>query len=443
VAGSPILTSLFAALVLAFVAFLGTRAPPVQATFSGVNGRIAFTAGPSGPTASSINPDGTALGAIAVGRDPSWSSDGARIVFALPARPAVFGPYLAEKGIAVANADGTNFRKLTDAGAEPAWSPDGARIAFSLNRDIYVVGANGGTPTKLTTDPLQEGSPAWSPNGQKIAYIRSEPLRGGQVPSEIWTINPDGGGVAQVTSYPVVSGFAQGADAEPSWSPDGSRLVFTHVSGSPGYAGAPLDVQAINADGGGRVTLYRGTVPGVTPGATTPSSPVWSPNGRQIAFARQQLQPLGYIHVMNADGSDVRQITHDVVAADLDWGSSTVVPPPLRVALSGPRRQRLDGHNRIYALARCSKDCLLGVSASVRTGGRRIRSDKRRAGKRLFLRAGKAEKLHAKFLRGPARAIRKILSRNRRPVAKLEVIATELAGSSERKLVRSIKLRYP
>jgi TolB protein len=68
------------------------------------------------------------------------------------------------------NADGTNAIRLTVDLAydgEPSWSSDGTRIVFVSDRDgnkeIYMMRADGGGQTNLTNNPGQDWAPAWSP----------------------------------------------------------------------------------------------------------------------------------------------------------------------------------------------------------------------------------------------------------------------------------------
>src|SRR3954463_828764 len=68
----------------------------------------------------------------------------------------------------------------------------------------------------------------------KIAFERA---------GQIWTINPDGTGETQLTTGPFPS-------SEPDWSPDGSRIAYTHVYTScPG--GSCREIRIMNADGSG------------------------------------------------------------------------------------------------------------------------------------------------------------------------------------------------
>jgi TolB protein len=101
--------------------------------------------------------------------------------------------------------DGTHLRRLTPFALridDSDWSPDGKRIVFEAYPnpdaygDIYVVGANGGTPIDLTRNPAgQAGSadPAWSPDGHEILFLDNRVVNG--VPrTGLATMKPDGSG---------------------------------------------------------------------------------------------------------------------------------------------------------------------------------------------------------------------------------------------------------
>jgi len=99
----------------------------------------------------------------------------------------------------------------------PRWSPDGGRIAFDSDAergwDVWMIGANGGKPVRMTTHPLNDGNPSWSRDGRWI-YFDSAARTGEQV----WKIPADGGEAIQVTWD---GGFV------PLESPDGKFLYHT------------------------------------------------------------------------------------------------------------------------------------------------------------------------------------------------------------------------
>jgi Tol biopolymer transport system component len=176
----------------------------------------------------------------------------------------------------------------------PTELPDASRdrIVFasgtSGNYDIYVMDQDGGNRVQLTALPSQDVQPAPSPDGTRIAFASIEG------PDYISVMNADGSGVTRLTGVP---GKYPGEAACPSWSPDGSRILFT------GFVNGSTNLFVMNADGSHVVNLTNDDSLRDDVGA-------WSPDGRQIAFARWAGTPLlPHIHVMDAGGSNVRQLT--------------------------------------------------------------------------------------------------------------------------------------
>jgi TolB protein len=90
--------------------------------------------------------------------------------------------------------------------------------AFVSNRtgddEIYVVDVDRGQLVQLTRNPGRDADPAWSPDGTKIAF---DSAREGAV--SIFVMDEDGTNITRLT-------HGSEADASPSWSPDGSRIAF-------------------------------------------------------------------------------------------------------------------------------------------------------------------------------------------------------------------------
>ena len=131
----------------------------------------------------------------------------------------------------------------------------------------------------------------------------------------LFTANPDGTALRQITRPPNLV-----ADIEPDWSPDGRVIVFQRIDVNGCGAGCETDeIDAVSSDGSGLTRLAhdppgKGCIKAGEPaGGRCRAAPVWSPDGKEIAF-QCQVQPSpsdpGYsrICVMNADGSDVRQL---------------------------------------------------------------------------------------------------------------------------------------
>jgi TolB protein len=118
--------------------------------------------------------------------------------------------------------------------------------------------------------------------------------RGGS--HQIYVMDADGANQRQVTS-----GFDRADGA--AWSPDGRRIAFV---GS--RDGKSAQIHVMNADGSGQTQVTN-----ETPGVPT-NRLVWSPDGAQIAFARNYR-----IHVINADGSAKRSVGWSGSLDTFDW----------------------------------------------------------------------------------------------------------------------------
>ena len=206
--------------------------------------------------------------------------------------------------IYVMNADGTDQRRLTHTpgGKEswlPAWSPDRRRISFSSNRDgnwqLYVMNTDGSNVARLTnTAGKYNWNTDWSPDGKRIAVDSDRD--GGW---ELFVMDPDGSNVRRLTHF---LDNHQGP-GNPDWSPDGNKITFA-VCADPGCNDDQIEIYVMNADGSDQRQLTR-----------TPSrgswTPRWSPDGRTIVFASDRGRVSGAdseIYLMDADGSNVRRL---------------------------------------------------------------------------------------------------------------------------------------
>ncbi len=150
---------------------------------------------------------------------PDLSPDGRRITFGADI-PVAYGK--SDRAIFLMNADGSHLRRLTDLQAEdPSFSSDGRRIVFVvLDRGqlIHTMNVDG---SSLVNTGQVGYSPAWSPDGQRIAFTCQAINR---VP-QICLMNNDGSHLMRLTNIWSLA---------PQFSPDGHMIVFMALHGSMG-----------------------------------------------------------------------------------------------------------------------------------------------------------------------------------------------------------------
>jgi len=102
--------------------------------------------------------------------EPAWSPDGRQIAFASNRATDIGGGQY----IYVMNADGSGVRRLTQDpdSRQPDWSHDGSRILYASGGDIFVIAADGSAPAvNLTSSPENDTAPKWSLDDQRMAWL--------------------------------------------------------------------------------------------------------------------------------------------------------------------------------------------------------------------------------------------------------------------------------
>jgi Tol biopolymer transport system component len=193
---------------------------------------------------------------------------------------------------------------------DPDWSPNGSTIAFTrcpLTNGpcaVYVMSANGTGVRRLGPAGDDRAQPAWSPSGRQIAYSRAwGGVQNDQIKyAEIYVMNANGGGARRVTNVTTSKPFS--ADVgRPAWSADGTQLVF-EVATSP--RGEPANSRAlfvVNADGS---DLRQLTPWDLKAGGR----PDWAPDGSAILFKAPAQRGPGNLYTIAPEGTGLKQITH-------------------------------------------------------------------------------------------------------------------------------------
>lgn len=241
------------------------------------------------------------------------------------------------------------------------------RIAFSNGLYIWTMNEDGLGRTQLTFGPttLRESEPEFNRAGSRIVFQSNRTNNR----NEIYSMNPDGTGITQLTNI-------AGGNQSPSYSPDGSKIVFASRRTRPGSTN---DLYVMNADGsnqvglgipgtfatespsfnhdGTRIVYFAGRLTGPTsntqdiyainPDGTNDvrlttavgvdNQPAFSPDGSKIAFVSFRGGDTdGEIYVMNSDGTNQTRLTND----SREDRFPTFTPDGTRITFGN----RVDGH---------------------------------------------------------------------------------------------------
>lgn len=182
------------------------------------------------------------------------------------------------------------------------------------NDEIYAVEPDGIGLRQLTHDPEMDFGAIWSPDGTKIAFMRGKPVSDGPIPPaarppiSIYVMNADGSDQRNLTPG------GNRSFRNLVWSPDGKQLAV-ECTEKPTDRDGNGQICVLNVDGSG---MQR-----VVPPQLYGQTPVWSPDGRWIAFRGQASsmdQPIVGLYLVSPDGSQQRTVLSDFdVSGSFAW----------------------------------------------------------------------------------------------------------------------------
>jgi TolB protein len=176
------------------------------------------------------------------------------------------------------------------------------RIIFTCTRGDYnqlcMIYADGTGYQQLTSLEAHSYYPVYSPEGGSVVYASNQ--NGGVF--DLFYFTFEGAQLTRLTEF-------IGNVISPTFSPDGRQVLFANRNTE-----GPTSLWVVDISGENPNLLYSGPSPIVAVD--------WSPTGERIAFAMAVDQPDSYeIFVMNADGSDARQLTRGLpgIGGSVDW----------------------------------------------------------------------------------------------------------------------------
>lgn len=207
------------------------------------------------------------------------------------------------------------------------WSPDGKTIAFLSNREgsqqVYLISPAGGEPVRLTNAENGVNNMSWSPSGRHLAFTTNDSesqeniaqrekygsfevfesdgasSSGGGTTTHLWMIDVPLNGAEPLPTPRRLTEGKQFTVEYFKWSPDSERIAFSAPENSQPASRKTSDIYVLKVADKSLVKIVDSSGPD--------SYPIWSPDGRQIAYETMRGEPFrdyenSRVAVVSAEG---------------------------------------------------------------------------------------------------------------------------------------------
>lgn len=171
------------------------------------------------------------------------------------------------------------------------------------NSEIYTIHADGSGRTNLTNNPAYDGTPFWSPDGRRIAFTSDR-----EGSTQIYIMDADGSNVTRLTNGE--GNYAVDPNGYSPWSPDGSKLIISHISAASRASKSYILV----------LNVTDKTITPLTDEANQYTLTSWSPDGKHIAFTSDPGGTPRDLFIVGSDGKGLTKLTENLhFMFEYDW----------------------------------------------------------------------------------------------------------------------------